>query len=305
MATDKRPLSVRYSRDTDLETSTNNGYIRTTVSPMEHEPYNPLWAWTGLNKWKMTNSQLRVTLSLAVLVISSVVYFFQQNLINFMHTVCGLFSPMFSVICSFYWLALYLRKSWTGSNVYVFFVACFLGEIFGQVFMGSGDIFNTWLVASVLLSASLISLTSPLSTSESALVITFLSLMRFMTGSTLAGISLWLRPFFAYFCGVWGCFLAKYSERHLFKHSPLSLANHFSTDGKIPVIRRRRTSSQSSTTSLSHKTRRTSLPALIQKNVSRPSLRNFSSLRSSNQCYQYHCSLVSFDFELSHVYSSI
>lgn len=193
---------------------------------------------------------------------------FQQCLVNFMHTVCGLFSPMFSVICSFYWLALYLRKSWTGNNVYVFFIACFLGEIIGQLFFGGANIFSAWSVASVLLAASVISLTSPLSTSESALVITFLSLMRFMTGSTLAGITSWLRPYFAYFCGVWGCFLAKYSEKHLFKHSPMSLANHFSTEGKIPVIRRRRTSSQSSTTSLSHKTRRTSLPALIQKNVS-------------------------------------
>lgn len=268
MATGKRPSSVRYSFDTGTDTTGNNGYIRTTFNQMEQKPYNPIWAWTGLNKWKMTSSQLRVLLALIGFVISVVVYFFQQSLLNFLHTVCGLFSPMFSVICSFYWLALYLRKSWTGNNVYVFFISCFLGEVLGQVFFGGGNIFSTWSVATVLLAASMISLTSPLSTSESALVITFLSLMRFMTGSTLVGITSWLRPYFAYFCGVWGCFLAKYSEKHLFKQAPMSLANHFSTEGKIPVIRRRRTSSQSSTTSLSHKTRRTSLPALIQKNVS-------------------------------------
>ena len=112
---------------------------------------------------------------------------------------------MFSVICAFYCLAIYLRKTWTGNNVYVFFLACYVGEIFGQVCFGASNLFSPWLVGSVLASASLVSMTSTLTTPESALVISFLSFMRFLSGSTLHGLPLWTRPHFAYFCGIAGC----------------------------------------------------------------------------------------------------
>ncbi|XP_022108915.1 cGMP-inhibited 3',5'-cyclic phosphodiesterase A-like isoform X2 [Acanthaster planci] len=262
-----RSFSVRYPpnrADLGLDSGENNGYIRTTVSPMNRESYNPYWAWLGLNDWKKYGINPRTVLAGAAAVLAVAMYLLQESLLALLHTLCGLFAPVFSIVCAFYWVALYLRKSWTGTNVYVFFVACVFGEIAGQVVFGTDNIYRAWLVGCVLGTASLASLTSTLPTSRSALLLTFLSFVRFLSGSTLHGLRPWLRPYVAYLCGILGCILSKYTETHVFKQS--QVVNHLTSDGKIPVIRRRRTSSQSSTASLSHKTRRTSLPALSQKN---------------------------------------
>ncbi len=262
-----RSFSVRYPpnrTDFGLDAGENNGYIRTTVTPMDRESYNPFWAWLGINEWKKYGINPRTVAAGAVMVLAVTMYIFQESLLALLHTLCGLFAPVFSIVCAFYWLALYLRKSWTGTNVYVFFVACFFGEVAGQIFFGADNIYRAWLVGCVLGTASVASLTSTLPTSRSALLLTFLSFVRFLSGSTLHGLRPWLRPYLAYLCGILGCILSKYTETHVFKQTPVSIP--LTPDGKIPVIRRRRTSSQSSTASLSHKTRRTSLPALTQKN---------------------------------------
>ncbi|XP_071492627.1 cGMP-inhibited 3',5'-cyclic phosphodiesterase 3A-like [Diadema antillarum] len=263
---DERRPSARYGLDKgyfNLDSSDNNGYIAGTAAFMERRNYNPYLAWFGLKKLKNTGAESRSALAAGVAGIALLMYILQDSFISALHILCGLFAPMFSVICAFYWLAIYLRKTWTGNNVYVFFMACYVGEIFGQICFGAANLFSLWLVASVLASASLVSMTSTLSTPQSALVISFLSFMRFLSGSTLHGLPMWMRPYFAYFCGIAGCVLSKYTEAHLFRRS--SIVSPFNNDGKIPVLRRRRTSSQSSVASHSHKTRRTSLPALIQR----------------------------------------
>ena len=140
---------------------------------------------------KNIGAESRSALAAGVAGVAVLLYILQDSFVTALHILCGLFAPMFSVICAFYWLAIYLRKSWTGNNVYVFFMACYVGEIFGQVCFGAWNLFSPWLVASVLASASLVSMTSTLSTPQSALVISFLSFMRFLNGST----------FMVYLCG--------------------------------------------------------------------------------------------------------
>ena len=265
----RRAMSVRYGvnkSDSDQESIDNNGYIQATVSAAmakQRGNYNPYLAWSGIKNLKISGTELGTAIATGVAVFTCMLYFLQDSLVNLLHGLCGLFAPMFSITCGFYWLSLYLRKSWNGTSVYLFFLACYAGEIIGQVCFGGDNIFGSWVLASVLISASLGSLMSSLPTSQSALVITFLSFMRFLSGSTLQVLSSWMRPFLAYFCGIFGCILAKYTETHVFRQHPAAMS--FATDGKIPVIKRRRTSSQSSASS-HHRSRRTSLPALIQKN---------------------------------------
>lgn len=279
MAASRKAMSVRYgvnNDDPDLNTVENNGYIQANMSSMgmkrsreqqqrrndTDKNYNPYLAWSGLKNLKnISSAEVATVLATGVAVFSVMVYFFQDSIISLLHGMCGLFAPMFSVTCAFYWLALYLRKSWNGTSVYLFFLACYAGEIIGQVCFGGDNIFRSWVVASVLISASCASLMSPLPTTQSALVIAFLSFMRFLSGSTLQALSGWMRPFVAYFCGIFGCILSKYTETHLFRQYPAAMT----FDGKIPIIKKRRTSSQSSASS-HHRSRRTSLPALIQKN---------------------------------------
>ncbi len=263
-------MSVRYGvnkSDSDQESGDNNGYIQASISDavmkQQRGSYNPYLAWSGLKNMKVSSTELGTIIATGVAVFTCMIYFLQESLVNLLHGLCGLFAPMFSVTCAFYWLALYLRKSWNGTSVYIFFLACYAGEIIGQLCFGAANIFGSWVVASVLVSASLASLMSSLPTSQSALVITFLSFMRFLSGSTLQVLSPWMRPFLAYFCGIFGCIIAKYTETHLFRQHPAAMS--FAMDGKIPVIKRRRTSSQASISS-HHRSRRTSLPALIQKN---------------------------------------
>ncbi|KAH9500195.1 cGMP-inhibited 3',5'-cyclic phosphodiesterase A [Bulinus truncatus] len=106
---------------------------------------------------------------------------------------------------------------------------------------------------------------SSLETSHSAGVILLVSFTRFLACSALQDIPVGLRPFVAYSCGFAGNIVAKYMEAIL---KP-QIQNYTTQDGKIPVIKRRRSSSSSAHAFTAHRsTRRTSLPALIQKSQS-------------------------------------
>ncbi|XP_078000078.1 cGMP-inhibited 3',5'-cyclic phosphodiesterase 3A-like [Glandiceps talaboti] len=260
MAT-RREMSVRYvvnKHDRDRDASENNGYVRALVSPLEHGYYNPYVRWLGLKSSNLSTSQLSAVLASLVMVPSIFVYIIDIPWL--LQRLLGVTIPCFSVLSAFYWVALFLRKSWSSSSVYLFFLSCYVGEILAQIVFG-GDIFRPLQVTTVLAAISIASFFSSLQTTQSAFVIIFISLIRFISGSTLIDVPTALRPFIAYFCGILGCILAK-SVESAFRQN---FSNQFGSDGKIPVIRRRRTSSSSNTTSHSHKTRRTSLPALIQK----------------------------------------
>ncbi|XP_033104806.1 cGMP-inhibited 3',5'-cyclic phosphodiesterase A-like [Anneissia japonica] len=249
----------------DRDATDNNGYMKSTVSPIEYSYYNPYLPWLGLKPNNFTQTQSAALFATSVACISCGVYFFQNSVMNFFHLMCGLFAPMFSIVCAFYWLSFYFRKAWTSTSVYLLFLGCNIGEIVGQLLFGTDaddSVLSTWLVATVLVFACLASTTSSLKNTSSVFVLFFLSIMRFLSISTLGSLPQWFRPFIAYLCGILGCILAKYMETRMRQN----ISVQFAHDEKIPVICRRRTSSQSSTASIhSQRTRRTSLPALIPK----------------------------------------
>lgn len=256
----------------DDEEIDNNGYIQVLVKPLERGNLCNVLA----NLFGIANSNLSDSVSIfygiAFLILGIVVYQICDMGIFFQRT-CSVFVPMFTVINLFYWMAMHLRKSWSTTSVYLFFGACFVGETFAQLVFGQwrgdpgsddgGYLSRPAILFIVLLSICIASLFSSLETTNSAIVISLVSFSRYLLCSSMAVVPYGLRPYTAYMCGLGGFIVSKYMEMIL--KPPIN--NFMTHDGKIPVIKRRRSSSSTAHAFSSHRSaRRTSLPALIPKN---------------------------------------
>ncbi|RUS74978.1 hypothetical protein EGW08_017266, partial [Elysia chlorotica] len=283
----------RNDADKDDEEVENNGYIQVYVKPLEQGSLMYVLKWLGVNKGNLSAHQAGACYGTVALLLS--VFLYQLLCCDvgvLVQRLCSVLVPMFSIACAFYWLSLYLRRTWNATSVYVLFCSCFFGECFAQICFrdwgceGSDEPGKTAsdptsagadaapsavmsnfttqppVVACVLLAISAASVFSSLETAQSACVITLVSFTRFLACSGLQDMPLSLRPFLAYSCGLAGNLVAKYMET-VFRPPVASVATH---DGKIPVIKRRRSSSSTAHAFSAHRSaRRTSLPALIQK----------------------------------------
>ncbi len=281
MALRSRSGSGRGSRnegEIDEEDIDNNGYVQVFVKPLEMGSYSVILGWLGLKNIKLSPQQVTIAYASSALIGAVILYQLIFSDLGFLfHRICSMIIPIFSVGCAFYCIALYLRNSWSTTSIYILFSACFAGEFLGQGFCDSTHgsyITQPLLSLIVLLSVSVASVFSTLETIHSTGIIVFVSFIRFVACTSLGDLPQTLRPFIAYFSGIAGVIAAKYMET-IFKPP----ANNFMTqDGKIPVIKRRRSSSSTAQGSFSQRAgRRTSLPALIHSKSQvrvRQSLRN-------------------------------
>lgn len=247
----------------------NNGYIQILVKPLEQGNFNLIYNWLGLTNY--SSNQLGAVYGLAFVISGLLLYHVLRcDIGSLFQRVCGILVPVFTVICAFYWLSLYLRKTWSTTSVYLLFSSCFLGETIAQIILStvsdSQDSTNfvtqPIIVFIVLLSICISSVFSSLETQQSASVILLVSFTRFLACSTLTDIPQSLRPYISYICGLTGVIISKYMETIL--KPPIN--NFMTSEGKIPVIKRRRSSSSTAHSFATHKNmRRTSLPALIPK----------------------------------------
>ncbi|VDI23638.1 cGMP-inhibited 3',5'-cyclic phosphodiesterase A [Mytilus galloprovincialis] len=250
----------------------NNGYIQILVKPLEQGNFSLILNWLGLSNY--SSNQLGAVYSLGFVITSLLLYHVLRcDIGSLFQRFCGVLVPVFTVICAYYWLSLYLRKTWNTTSVYLLFSSCFLGETVAQIILGtlsdsqnaSSFVTQPLIVFIVLLSICISSVFSSLETQHSAAVISLVSFTRFLACSTLTDIPQCLRPYVAYICGLTGVIISKYMETIL--KPPIS--NFMTSEGKIPVIKRRRSSTSTSHAFAPHKnTRRTSLPALIPKSQS-------------------------------------
>ena len=251
----------------DEEEEESGGYVQVLLRPLEQGGYPSLLLnWLGLVPGQLTAPQQALVYSLlAVLVAGMVSQLIMADPGYLLHRLFGLLVPLFAVSSAYYWLALYLRKSWSTTSVYILFCACFAGEFIGQCFVaGSGDnthyITRPLLSFAVLLAVSGASVVSSLETTHSTCVIVMVSATRYLSCTSLIDMPQSLRPFLAYMSGLAGIIAAKYMET-VFRPPVSSYMTH---DGKIPVIKRRRSSSSAAHSLAAHRIgRRTSLPALI------------------------------------------
>lgn len=186
---------------------------------------------------------------------------------------------LFSVLCAFFWMGLYLLRAGVRLPLAVALLAvCCGGEALVQIGLGVGEdhllslpaagvvlsclAAATWLVLRLRLGVLMIALTSAVRT------VALISLERFKVA--------W-RPYLAYLAGVVGILLARYVEQILPQYSGAAPREHFGsqliagTKEEIPVFKRRRRSSSvvsaemSGCSSKSH--RRTSLPCIPREQV--------------------------------------
>uniref|UniRef100_A0A0L8HG78 Uncharacterized protein n=1 Tax=Octopus bimaculoides TaxID=37653 RepID=A0A0L8HG78_OCTBM len=279
MAMHRSSVSRRGSKnesENDEEESENNGYIQMLVKPMEQSHYGFLLNWVGLSGSNLSAQQVRVVYGVAlVLTVMCVYQVLQCDIGQLFYRLCILIVPMFCIVNAFYWLSLVFRKSWSNTSLYLLFSSCYVGEIAAQVMLvrkntgvsGEPDdvssmyIMQPSVVLAVLIAISFASLFSSLETLQSAAVILLVSFTRFLACTSLVDLPQGLRPFVAYSCGFCGIIVSKYLET-VFK---TTISNNMTQDGKIPVIKRRRSSSSAHGFSAHKSIRRTSLPALIQK----------------------------------------
>ncbi|XP_021363582.1 cGMP-inhibited 3',5'-cyclic phosphodiesterase A-like isoform X2 [Mizuhopecten yessoensis] len=261
----------------------NNGYIQILVKPLEQGHFNLVLNWFGIHNY----STQQVGAAYGIVVLLGSVLFYQLvkcDLGSYFQRLCGVLVPMFTIMCCFYWLSLYLRQSWNTTSIYFLFSSCFVGETIAQILIsswfggtgssppqdsgGGGETPSSspatqpLVVFIVLFSVCTASVFSSLETIHSVVVITLVSFTRFLACSALGELPQTLRPYLAYICGLLGIIISKYMETIL--KPPIN--NFVTHDGKISVIKRRRSSSSSAHAFSAHRSaRRTSLPALIPK----------------------------------------
>ena len=258
-----------HERDEDYDDGDNNWCVQVLMKPLERGSYSLMLGWVGLTN--LTSQQLNLLYGIGFVFTSAICYLLiRVDLGYIFRRLCSVAVPIFSINCAFYWLALYLRKSWSATSIYVLFSACFVGEFFGQYFVvdvaRDGFITNPCLACAVLVAASVAGVFSSLETTHSAVMLVIVSFVRFLACTALVDVPVSVRPFVAYMAGMIGVIAAKYMET-VFK--PPSINNLVAADGKLPAIRRRRSSSAAAThglTTANRAGRRTSLPALIEKN---------------------------------------
>ena len=268
----RRLCSVNWSRDTveGKDEIEKNNYSQILVKPLELNNVGIVYNWCKyqIQRHALTGQQLSFIFVIIVGILCCLSYYlFFVGFTNIFVSIASLVLHLFSIICSFYWLAVYFRKSWTATSVYVLFCACYVGEILGHLLsdVNQEEYINQPIrILAELFAVCIASLSSSLETRSSVFIIWFVSIMRYTACTVLTIIPQLLRPIVAYFCGVVGIIMAKYMET-VFQPSPtVCLAQ----DGKIPAIKRRRSSS---TVGYNHGTmnqkqgRRTSLPAMTLK----------------------------------------
>ncbi|XP_048768884.2 cGMP-inhibited 3',5'-cyclic phosphodiesterase 3A-like isoform X5 [Ostrea edulis] len=292
MAMHRSPLSARRGSKNDSQKddddSENNGYVQVLVKPLEQGNLSLILNWLGGTASQISNQHLGAVYGL-ILAVSLVALYqlLRCDIGSVFHRLCGFLVPMFTIVQSFFWLSVGLRKTWSCTSVYLLFASCFVGESIAQIFIQSwsegespslragGEGVGTYsqitqplVVFVVLFAVCSASVFSTLETQHSVVVIFLVSFTRFLACSTLGDIPQSLRPYLSYVCGLTGIFISKYMET-VFKH-PIN--NFMTQDGKIPAYKRRSSSSSQGgfpgrSTANHTRDRRVSLPALGKSQI--------------------------------------
>ncbi|XP_078309868.1 cGMP-inhibited 3',5'-cyclic phosphodiesterase 3A-like isoform X5 [Crassostrea virginica] len=293
MALHRSPLSARRGSKNDSQKddddSENNGYVQVLVKPLEQGNLSLVLSWLGGTASKISCQHQGAVYGVIIAVSIVVMYqLLRCDIGSVFHRLCGILVPMFTIVQSFFWLSVGLRKTWSCTSVYLLFASCFVGETFAQIFIqpwNEGDspslgqdvegignysqITQPLVVFVVLFAVCSASVFSTLETQHSAAVIFLVSFTRFLACSTLGDFPQNLRPYLSYFCGLAGIIISKYMET-LFKPQ---INNFMTQDGKIPAYKRRSSSSSQGgfpaarATANHTRDRRVSLPALGKSQI--------------------------------------
>ncbi|XP_056134335.1 cGMP-inhibited 3',5'-cyclic phosphodiesterase 3B [Lampris incognitus] len=239
--------------------SFRNGYVKSCVTPLKQDRRRGfLFNASGFCGGDAPSSGLPRLSALyvgafAVFAASALVCRSLQSdslwdLRTFLSDVSRSISPLFSIGCAFFFLTFYLRRKKKESNkcwLVSLPASCYLGDFLVLRFLQWGEDQHQMQMVGRLLfvlgCVGLLTLIPTLKLKHSVLILVFASVVWLVSFTSLSGLPVLLRPFFACFAGVSGslvglCFDHYYPSRD----APSRIC---SAEEKVPVIRPRRRSS--------------------------------------------------------------
>lgn len=285
-----------------------SGYVKTCVTPLFRDAGSQPWfrlavTWTcrGVSS-AVCVAFVSVILALLLRLVDwdagssssngnsggfgSLFHFTEGCAVELLLTACYCVSPVFTLVCAFFWVGLYLIRCGVLIRTAFFLLAvCHLGEAAAQTLLrGAEDqllsLTATLVVLGCLGSGALL----VVRLGQGVSILAFVSVIRAVSLVSLSGVRASWRPYLAYLLGLLGVLLARYADRLLPASGTSGTGCCGSVTGAkeedIPVFKRRRRSSSiaasemmahSQSNSKSH--RRTSLPCIPRDQVRHVQLR--------------------------------
>ncbi|XP_049432130.1 cGMP-inhibited 3',5'-cyclic phosphodiesterase A-like isoform X2 [Epinephelus fuscoguttatus] len=276
-----------------------NGYVKTCVTPLHQDAGSQSWlrlavTWTcrGVSS-AVCVASVSVILALLLRLVDwdagssssssngnssgsgSRLHFAAGCAVELLLTACYCVSPVFTLVCAFFWVGLYLIRCRVLIRTAVFLLAvCHLGEAAAQSLLRGAEeqllsLPATLVVLGCLGSGALL----VVRLRQGVSILVFISVIRAVSLVSLSRVRASWRPYLAYLLGLLGVLLASYADRLLPASGTSGTGCCGSVTGAkeedIPVFKRRRRSSSiaasemmahSQSNSKSH--RRTSLPCI-------------------------------------------
>ncbi|XP_038833553.1 cGMP-inhibited 3',5'-cyclic phosphodiesterase A-like [Salvelinus namaycush] len=281
-----------------------NGYVKTCVTPLYQDAGCQSWLRLA-EKWSSRRlssavcvGSVSVILALLVRLVDwdveqqscgsnrenngesgSLVHFVASCVVELLLNVWYLVCPVFTLVCAFFWVGLYLIRCGVLIRTAVFLLAvCHLGEAAAQSLLhGAEDQLLSFTATVVVLSCLAGGALMVVRLGQGVSVIVFISIIRTVSLISLNKVRASWRPYLAYLVGVLGVLLARYADRLLTGSGPLGAGCSYVTAGKedniIPVFKRRRRSSSVVSSDMAHSHsnskshRRTSLPCIPREQM--------------------------------------
>ncbi|KAM3874843.1 cGMP-inhibited 3',5'-cyclic phosphodiesterase 3A-like [Diretmus argenteus] len=274
-----------------------NGYVKTCVTPLHRDAGSQSWlrlavTWT----YRRVSSAVcvaSVSVILALLLRSldwdvtlgseeenssesgSRLHFAASCTAELVVTAWYLVSPVFTLVCAFFWLGLYLIRCGVPIRTLVFLLAvCHLGEAAAQSLLRGTEeqllsVPATLVVLGCLAGGALL----VVRLGQGVSILVFISIIRAVSLVSLSRVRASWRPYLAYLLGLLGFLLARYADRLLPASGTSGTGCCGSVTGAkeedIPVFKRRRRSSSVAASEMmahpqsnSKSHRRTSLPCI-------------------------------------------
>uniref|UniRef100_A0A1A8BJ12 Phosphodiesterase n=1 Tax=Nothobranchius kadleci TaxID=1051664 RepID=A0A1A8BJ12_NOTKA len=190
-----------------------------------------------------------------------------------LQTCWSVFSPLFTLVCAFFWLGVYLIHCGVlVQTALSLLTLCHLGEVAACSLLDGTDaqLFSVTTAAALVLICVAACALMVVRMNQGISVIVFINLIRTLSLLSLHKVRASWRPYAAYLVGVLGILLARYADKLLPKQgthkegcTPVTGARE-----EIPVFKRRRRSSSVIASDMAHSHsnskphRRTSLPCI-------------------------------------------
>ncbi|XP_016125772.1 cGMP-inhibited 3',5'-cyclic phosphodiesterase A-like [Sinocyclocheilus grahami] len=250
-----------------LET-VRNGYVRTCVTPAEQDCWHSRLALVWSRR-SLSSAACVASLSVLLALLSADWDAERAcHLVTLAELAWQLLSPVFTLVCAFFWVGVYLLRCGVLIRTAVFLLTvCHLGEAAAQSLLDAQQLYSFTATALVLLACLASGVLMVVRLGQGISVLLFISIIRTVSLLSLQKVRASWRPYLAYLLGVLGVLLARYADRLL---PPEQGASHREgSSGDIPVFKRRRRSSSVVSSDMaqhgqprSKSHRRTSLPCL-------------------------------------------